>query len=143
MLRDVRMVTIGGADTNEQVVGPSNRSFGLTLGVIVMLAGLLPLLRGGPARTWAVVAAAVLLALAFAWPSALAPANRLWLRVGLAMHRVMHPVVMGVLFYGVVTPFALLTRLFNRASVRRFRPDATLPTYWIAREGPPRMDRQF
>jgi hypothetical protein len=138
------MVTIGGADSNEQVVGPSDRSFGLTLGVIFVLAGLLPLLRGGPPRTWAVIAAGVLLTVALVWPIALAPANRVWLRVGLAMHRVMHPVVMAILFYVVVTPFALLTRLFNRALVRRLRPDETLPTYWIARdEAAPRMDQQF
>lgn len=138
------MVTIGGSDADEQVVGPSNRSFGLTLGVLFMLAGLLPLLRGGPARTWAVIAAAVLLAVALVWPIALAPANRVWLRLGLAMHRFMHPVVMAILFYVVVTPFALLARVFNRALVRRLRPDQTLPTYWIARdEAAPHMDQQF
>ena len=53
---------------------------------------------------WWLAAAALLLALAFAWPSALAPLNRLWLRLGLVLYKVMNPLVMGLVFFTTVVP---------------------------------------
>ena len=128
----------------EDVVGPSDRSFGLTFAVVFAIVGLLPLWRGGAPRGWALVVAAVVLTLALVWPRPLAPANRLWLRLGLLMHRVVNPVVMAVLYYGVVTPFGLVMRLFGAGLSRRLRYDPAATTYWKRREAAAsRMDQQF
>jgi hypothetical protein len=128
----------------EDVVGPSDRSFGLTFAFVFALVALLPLWRGGAPRWWALAGAAVILALAIAWPRVLAPANRLWLRLGLLLHRVVNPIVMGVLFYGVVTPFGLLMRLFRAGIARSLRPDRKATTYWTTRAPhPSRMEQQF
>jgi len=82
--------------------------------------------------------------LALLWPSSLAPANRLWLRIGLLMHRIVNPVVMAVLFYGAVTPFGFVMRLTRKGLVRALRFDSTVPTYWVKRdETISRMDQQF
>jgi hypothetical protein len=135
-----------GSPTDERdgVVGPSDRSFGLTFAVVFAVVALLPLWRGGAPRSWAAAVAGLVFALALAWPRALAPANRLWLRVGLLMHRVVNPVVMAVLFYGVVTPFGLVARLFGAGMARRLRPDPKATSYWTRRQpNASRMDQQF
>jgi hypothetical protein len=129
---------------DEAVLGPSDRSFGLVFAIVFLIVAVLPLWRDGEPRRWALAAAALCGVLALAWPRALAPANRLWLRIGMAMHRVINPVVMAVLFYLAVTPFGLVMRLFRRGLVRRMRPDRAASSYWIPREGTcGRMDQQF
>jgi hypothetical protein len=139
-----RLATTGLPHEPEAAVGPSDRSFGLTFGAIFVVVGLLPLWRAAPPRWWALAVSAALWAIALVWPRALAPANRVWFRIGLLMHRVVNPMVMAVVFYVAVTPFGLLSRLFRAGPARRLRPDRGVSSYWIARSGPPsRMDQQF
>ena len=95
--------------------------------------GLLPLWRDGTPRWWAVGLAIVILVLALVWPRALAPANRIWLRIGLLLHRIVNPIVMGVIFYLVVTPFGYVMRLSRKGFIDSLRPDKDAPTYWIQR----------
>lgn len=135
---------IHGSPYDEQIVGPSNRSFGLVFTVVFAIVALLPLWRGAAPRWWALAVAAVFGGLALAWPRALAPANRVWLRIGLLMHRIVNPIVMGAIFYLVVTPFGLVMRLLGKgpAAMRPAERDAT--SYWIARAGGSSpMDNQF
>ena len=129
---------------DEDVVGPSDRSFGFVFTVVFLIVALLPLWRGAEPRWWAVGVAGAFFGLALVWPRALAPLNRLWLRIGLLMHRVVNPVVMGVIYYLVVTPFGLVMRRVRGEPAVRRQPDKTLSTYWIARSDPSApMDQQF
>jgi hypothetical protein len=124
---------------DDAVIGPSNRSFGFLFSGVFLVVGLLPLWRSGEPRSWALMVSALFGMLALLWPSALAPANRLWLRVGLV-----NPVVMGVLFYGAVTPFGLVMRLSRKGLTRTLRFDTAASTYWVKRDDrPSRMDQQF
>ena len=118
-----------GAHDDEQVVGPSPRSVGLTFGAVFTIAGLLPLATGGAPRAWALITAALFALVALAVPAPLGPLSRAWLRLGLAMHRVVNPVVMAVLFYAVVTPFGLLMRLVGRGRGPRLRQDRSASSY--------------
>jgi Saxitoxin biosynthesis operon protein SxtJ len=129
-----------------EVVGPSDRAFGLTFAGVLAAAGLLPLLRGGGVRTWALAAAAVFLAAALARPAVLAPLNRVWLRLGLLLHRIVNPVVLAIVFYAVITPMGLLMRLArNRPLKLGFDP--AVRSYWTPRDppgpAPETMTRQF
>ena len=75
------------------------------------------------------------LVVAVAAPRLLAPLNRLWYRFGLLLHRIVNPVVMGLLFYATVTPIALVMRLVGKDPLHRaFDPQAR--TYWIERSPP-------
>lgn len=128
----------------QPVVGPSNRSFGITFAAVFTVIALWPLSSGGPVRTWAAAAATLCAVLALLWPGALAPVNRAWLQLGLRLHRIVNPVVMGVLFYGVVTPFGAVVRLVRRDAPARLRIDRNLPSYWRARERTASsMEQQF
>jgi len=124
---------------------PSHRSFGFLFSVVFALIGVTPWWRGGPVRLWAIVVAGVLGLTAMAAPRVLAPLSRLWLRLGLAMHRVVNPLVMGALFFLVVTPFGVVRQTMRKGLTPRLRKDPLASTYWIDRAGQPvsRMDQQF
>ena len=119
----------------EAVKGSSDRGVGLVFATVFSIIGLWPLLSGGGIRIWALAVAGALLALAIAWPATLAPLNRTWAWVGRVLHRIVNPVIMGILFYGTVTPTALVMKLFGKDPLRlRFEPNAR--TYWIDRKPP-------
>jgi hypothetical protein len=131
---------------SEPVAGGTNRAFGFVFAVVFTIVGAWPLLRGAPPRWWGFVAAAIFLTLALLRPRALAPLNRAWLRIGRALHAVVSPAIMALIYYSTVTPIGLLLRLSGKDLLRlRFEPES--PTYWIERlppgPAPPTMPRQF
>ena len=113
----------------------SERSFGIQVGAVLAIVGLWPLAHGGPPRLWALIASALLLLSAAFVPAWLQPVNRLWSRFGLLLGRVVTPLVMGLLFFLVVTPIALLLRLFGK-DVLRLRKDDSASSYWVTRTPP-------
>lgn len=116
--------------------GPgSERGFAIVFTVVFVLVGLWPLLSGGPVRAWALLIAAAFLLAGFAAPGILAPLNRLWFRFGMALGRIVSPIVMGILFFGTVMPTGLLMRLF-RKDLLRLRFDPAAESYWIRRDPP-------
>ena len=113
----------------------SDRSFGLVFAAVFLLVGGAPLWHGGGVRWWGLGLAAAFLGVALARPGLLAPLNRVWFRFGLLLHRVVSPLVLGLLFFLVLTPFAVLLRLFGKDPMsRRFDPKAS--SYWIPRQPP-------
>ena len=127
---------------HESVVGhgavkiASERSFGWVFTTVFVLIGLFPLLGEAPAvRAWALGVAVLLAVVTLTRPSLLAPANRLWARFGLLLHHIVNPLVMGVIFFLVVTPIALLMRLLGKEPIDlRFDPRAA--SYWVKRDPP-------
>src|SRR3989304_4242440 len=115
--------------------GGSNRSLGLVLAAFFAIMGLLPLLFGDALRLWALAVGAVFLLAALAFPAVLAPLNRVWTKFGLLLHKVVSPIVLGIMFYLVVTPTGLLMRLFGKDSLR-LKLDRQLGSYWIERTPP-------
>jgi len=114
---------------------PSNRSFGWTFTTFFTLVGAYSLWRGGVAYPWDFALAAVTAVVTIARPEWLAPLNRLWMKFGELLHRIVSPVVLGVIFYGVFTPIGFVMRFAGRDTMkRRFEP--TAPTYWIGRNPP-------
>lgn len=124
----------------------SDRCFGLVFAAVFALIGALPLLSGGRIRWWALAVAGVFAALAVACPSGLGPLNRAWLRVGLRLGAATSPVILGALFYGVVTPIGLLMRWRGNDPLL-LRPQSGRDSYWIRRTppgpAPDTMSNQF
>jgi Saxitoxin biosynthesis operon protein SxtJ len=113
----------------------SDRAFGLTFTGFLTLVALWPLWRGGPVRTWALAGAGAFLLVALAWPALLAPLNRVWTNLGLVLHRIVNPIVMGIMFYGVITPMGVIMRWAGRDALR-LRRNPAAATYWIDRHPP-------
>ena len=116
----------------------SDRAFGWVFTAVFLLVGLWPLFGDEPARAWSLAVAMIVAACAWFVPSVLAPFNRLWLRCGELLHRVVSPLALGIMFFGVITPVALVMRLFGRDELRLKRGSG-LPSYWVPRDppGPP------
>jgi hypothetical protein len=77
-------------------------------------------------------------------PRVLEPLNRFWTQLGLLIQRVVHPLVMGIMFYFIFTPAGLLLRLFGH-DLLHLKYDAAASTYWIPKPSPESggMARQF
>lgn len=131
---------------HESIRTSSNRTFGLVFAVVFVVLAALPLFTGAPPRWWALAAAGVLLCLALAAPQFLAPLNRVWTRFGLLLHRVVNPLILGVLFFLVVTPTGWIMRAFRKRPLALER-DPGLTSYWVMRDPagpePESMKRQF
>jgi hypothetical protein len=121
----------------------SDRSFGLLMGGFFLLIGLLPLRKGGAIHWWAVGLGTALAVAALARPAVFLQPKRVWLFAGILLGCVVNPIVLGILFYLVITPVGLLARLTGRDALRLQRqPQAS--TYWRTRSTPPSdMGLQF
>jgi hypothetical protein len=119
----------------EAVQGSSNRVFGLTIAAALTIVAAWPLVRQRPVRWWAVAVALVFLGAAIISPQILGPLNRLWLRLGLLLQRIVTPAIMALLYYGTVTPIALALRLGGK-DLLRLRLDRGAASYWLPRQPP-------
>ncbi len=119
----------------EKLEGSSDRGFGLVFTTLFVIVALLPLRAGRPVRLWALPIAGMFLLLALLSPRSLHALNRLWMQLALVLSRVFNPIVTGLLFYLVVTPFGTMMRVLGKDPMRlRFEPSA--PTYWLDRHPP-------
>ena len=130
----------------EDVKSSSNRTFGLVFFVVFAIVSVWPVLFGNPLRWWTAPVAAGFLAVALIVPGWLAPLNRLWTKLGLLMHKVVNPLIMGLLFFVAITPMALALRLLGK-DLLRLKRDPQAASYWIERTPPgpsaDSMRRQF
>jgi hypothetical protein len=121
--------------SSAQVTAGSDRKFGVVFAVLFTIVGFLPVLHGGAIRWWALVIAAGFGAAAWLAPRWLRPLNRVWFWIGMMLHHVTNPIIMGVIYYGAFVPVGLARRALKKDPLRLNRdPQAT--TYWIARERP-------
>ena len=117
---------------NTKQQSPSSRSFGLVFSCFFLIIGLLPLASSGTIKIWSLCLSAVFLFLALAIPKGLTPLARCWMWFGLLLHRIMNPIVLGILFFAILTPVAILKRLFGKPSFA-ISFDQSARSYWAPR----------
>lgn len=123
----------------------SDRAFGLVMAGALALLSLVNGWHLGRVWPWTLAAAMLFLIAALLWPSSLRPLNRLWMKLGLLLHRIVNPIVMGLLFYGTIWPTGLVMRMRGR-DLLRLKRDPSAASYWIARvpgPAPETMKDQF
>lgn len=130
----------------EHVEGSSDRAFGLVFAGVFLVISVWPLLHRETPRWWALGLAALFALAALVRPTLLARLNRIWMKVGILLGKVVSPIALGILFFGVLTPIGAVIRLAGKDPLRlKFDPGAA--SYWIARKppGPPpdSMTNQF
>jgi hypothetical protein len=132
----MRQSTHENFSRSETVVGASDRSFGIVMTAAFAVMSLLNWWHDGHSWRWTGGIALVFLAAALLYPAALKPLNRLWLKFGLLLHKVVNPIVMAFVFFGTVLPTGLIMRALGKDLLRLKRqPDAG--SYWIERHPPP------
>jgi polyferredoxin len=93
---------------------PSNRSFGIVFFVVFLIIALWPFLKGDSLRFWSMAVSLIFLILGLINSKILTPLNKLWMKFGLLLGNIVSPIVMGIIFFGVVTPTGLLMKLFGK-----------------------------
>ena len=121
--------------TDDNLKQTSDRFFGLTFFVVFLIIALWPLLGQNPVRPVALGIALTFLAVSLAAPAWLAPFNRLWLKFGALLHSITSPIILGVMFFLVITPVGWLMRLAGK-DLLRMKLDRDCASYWIRREPP-------
>jgi len=121
------------------------RSFGLIVGGIFSVIGLWPLVfRSETPRLWALALGAGLIGLGVVIPRSLNHVHNVWMRIGHALGWINTRILLGVIFYGLITPMGLFLRLLGKDAMRRALVQET-PTYRIVRSprSPVHMKNQF
>lgn len=121
------------------------RVFGLLVGGIFGILGLWPLIfRSEAPRVWGLALAGLLIIPGLAFPRILAPVYRFWMALGHVLGWVNTRLILGVIFFGLITPMSLTMRLFGKDSMRR-NFERTAETYRVTRSSRPgfHMRHQF
>ena len=120
----------------------SNRSFGIIFSIFLLIVGLWPLMSSNSPRLWALIIALIFLILGLLNSKLLTPLNKLWMKFGEFLGKIISPIVMGIVYFFVVTPIGIFMRLNKKDLLKlKFSENSS---YWIKREkniGP--MKKQF
>ena len=120
----------------------SNRSFGIVFFVVFLLIAFYPLTNQADIRIWSVIVSLIFLSLGLLNSKLLTPLNKIWFKFGIFLGKIVSPLIMGLIFFAVVTPIAFLMRILKKDLLNlKFRKNNS---YWIEKSGPKsKMKNQF
>ena len=128
-------------DQNDIKIG-SNKSFGIVFFIVFLIISIYPLLNNGNIRIWSLIISFIFLILGVLNSKLLNPLNKIWFKFGIFLGKIISPIVMGIIFFLVVTPIAILMKLLQKDLLNlKFNKNNT---YWIEKSGPKsKMKNQF
>ncbi len=120
----------------------NNRSFGIIFSIIFLLVSLWPILDNENVRVWSLLLSLIFLVLGILNSKILTPLNNFWYKFGIFLGKVVSPIVMAIIFFGVITPIGLLMRIFKKDILNlKFNNNKS---YWIKKNEPKsKMNKQF
>ena len=128
---------------NSKIKIGSNRNFGIVFFIVFLVVSLWPLTYGEPIRIWSAIISLVFLILGLMNSKLLTPLNQLWFKFGIILGAIVAPIVMGFVFFLVVTPIGLVMRIAGKDLLNK-KYDKKKETYWIKRDKPfSTMKKQF
>ena len=120
----------------------SNRSFGIVFFVVFLLIALYPLINNEEIRIWSLIISLIFLILGLINSRILTPLNKLWFKFGILLGKIVSPIIMGIIFFLVVTPIGFIMRILGK-DVLNLKFNAN-KSYWIEKTGPKsKMKNQF
>tara|TARA_B100001013_G_scaffold341353_1_gene265754 strand:+ start:206 stop:598 length:393 start_codon:yes stop_codon:yes gene_type:complete len=115
---------------NKNIKISSNRSFGLVFFALFLIISLWPLINDAEIRIWSLIISIVFLLLGLFNSKILTPLNKLWFKFGIILGKFVAPIVMGIVFFLVVTPTGIIMRLTGK-NLLGLKKDIKKDTYWI------------
>ena len=109
----------------------SNRSFGIVFFIFFLIIGTYPIFFQGELRIWSLIVSIIFLLLGIINSRFLTPLNLLWFKFGMLLGIIVSPIVMGLVFFLVVTPTGMIMRILNKDLLRLKKKN--IKTYWIER----------
>ena len=120
----------------------SNRSFGIVFFVVFLIIALFPLINDGNIRLWSLIVSLAFLSLGLLNSKFLSPLNKIWFKFGLFLGKIISPMVMGLIFFFVVTPIGILMRILKKDLLNLKMNNNK--SYWIEKREPKsKMKNQF
>ena len=122
---------------------PSNKNFGLVFFVFFLIIGLWPLLGTNEIRYWSIFFSIIFFLLGITNSKLLNPLNKIWFNFGILLGKMISPLVMGIIFFLVVTPIGVIMRVFGK-DILSLKYNKKNKSYWIEKNGPKsKMKNQF
>ena len=120
----------------------SNKSFGIVFFIVFLFIGFYPLANGGSLNIWALITSFIFLLLGILNSRILTSLNIIWFKFGLFLGKIFAPLIVGIIFFLIVTPIGLLMRFLKKDFLNlKFNKDKS---YWITKNGPKsKMKNQF
>ena len=117
---------------SENIKIGSNRSFGIVFFIVFLIIAIYPLLNDNSIRLWSLIIGIIFLILGIINSKVLTPFNILWMKFGLLLGKIVSPIVMGFVFFGVVTPISIIMKLLRKdlLNLKRNKKE----TYWLKKE---------
>ena len=127
---------------SQEIKISSNKSFGIVFFTVFLLIALYPLIKDGNVRLWSLTVSFIILIITLLYPKFLDPLNKLWFKFGIFLGKIISPLVMGIIFFLVVTPIGLIMRLLGK-DILNLKYNKS-KSYWIEKSGPKsKMKNQF
>ena len=121
----------------------SNRNFGLVFFIVFLIVGLWPLIHENQIRIWSIIIAIIFLILGLINSNLLKPLNIIWFKFGLLLGSIISPIIMGIIFFVVITPTGLIMKIIGKDLLNN-KYDKNKKSYWIIRGKPKStMKQQF
>lgn len=119
-----------------------NKSFGILLFFVFIIISLWPLFSKNEIRIWSLVIAVIFLMLAIFSPKFLSPFTKLWIKLGELIGRFISPIIIGIIYFSILTPIGLLMKMFKKDLLNlKFSKNQT---YWVKRKTKLNsMDKQY
>ena len=117
---------------NQDIKLPSNRNFGVVFCIVFMIISLWPLLSQNEIRIWPLIISIIFLLLGLINSTLLTPLNKLWFKFGILLGNIISPIIMGIIFFFVVTPTGLLMKIFKKDPLNLKKNNSN--TYWTDKD---------
>tara|TARA_Y100000590_G_scaffold467836_1_gene648186 strand:+ start:160 stop:549 length:390 start_codon:yes stop_codon:yes gene_type:complete len=111
----------------------SNRSFGLVFSIFFLILALWPLINNNPINIWLIIVSLIFLILGLMNSKILYPLNKLWFKFGIALGAIVAPVVMGIIFFILITPIGILMKIMGK-DLLNSKYNKNINSYWIKRD---------
>ena len=120
----------------------SNKNFGIVFFLVFLIISLYPLINSENPRIWSLIISIIFLVLGLSNSKVLTPLNIAWFKFGILLGKIISPVIMGAIFFFVVTSIGLLMRIFRKDLLNlKF---SKKKTYWLDKENVnSKMKNQF
>jgi len=129
--------------TKSKIKMSSNRSFALVFFFVFLIVGLWPFMSEELPRIWLLIISIIFLVLGIINSKLLTPLNKIWFKIGIFLGNLVAPIIMGIIFFIVVTPIGLFMKLIGKDLLQK-KYDKKKKSYWIKRDGSfNTMKRQF
>ena len=111
---------------------PTNRNFGIVFSIVFLIIALWPLLKQNDLRLWSLFISGIFFVLGLFNSKLLSPLNKTWFKFGIFLGGFIAPIVMGIIFFLVVTPTGLIMKLLRKDLLNLKKNKKK--TYWLDKD---------